>query len=38
MNLRKIIAYVAFLGIGVLLFYMAFSMVEDREALWNDMR
>lgn len=38
MNLRKIIAYVAFLGIGVLLFYMAFSMVDDREALWNDMR
>lgn len=38
MNLRKTIAYVAFLGIGVLLFYMAFSMVDDREALWNDMR
>ena len=38
MNFRKVLMYLGFLGIGVLLFYMAFSMVEDREALWNDMR
>jgi uncharacterized membrane protein YbhN (UPF0104 family) len=38
MSFRKVLMYLGFLGIGVLLFYMAFSMVEDREALWNDMR
>ena len=38
MNIRKALIYLAFLGIGVLLFYMAFSMIDDREALWNDMR
>jgi hypothetical protein len=38
MNFRKTLMYLGFSGIGVLLFYMAFSMVEDREALWNDMR
>ena len=38
MSFRKVLMYLGFLGIGVLLFYMAFSMVEDRDALWNDMR
>ena len=38
MSFRKVLMYLGFLGIGVVLFYMAFSMVEDREALWNDMR
>ena len=38
MSFRKVLMYLGFLGIGVLLFYMAFSMVEDREALWNAMR
>ena len=38
MNVRKILTYVVFLGIGVFLFWMAFSMVDDREALWSDMR
>ena len=38
MNWKNLIKYVIFTGIGVALFSMAFSMVEDKDALWNDMR
>jgi hypothetical protein len=38
MNWRKTIAYAVFLGIGVLLFSLAFSLVDDKDALWKDMR
>ena len=38
MNLKNIVTYAVFLGIGILLFYLAFSLVDDKEALWRDMR
>lgn len=38
MNWRKTLTYLISLGIGVLLFYLAFSLVDDRDALWNDMK
>ena len=34
MNWRNILKYTVFLGVGVLLFSLAFSLVEDKEALW----
>lgn len=38
MSIRKTLTYLISLGIGVLLFYLAFSLVDDRDALWNDMK
>ena len=38
MNLKKILTYTLFLGVGVVLFSLAFSLVDDKEALWQDMR
>jgi uncharacterized membrane protein YbhN (UPF0104 family) len=38
MNWRNILKYTVFLGVGVLLFSLAFSLVDDKEALWEAMR
>ena len=38
MNAKQIATYVVSLGIGVVLFYLAFSIVDDKEALWENMR
>lgn len=38
MNLKKSLTYIGFLAIGVLLFYSAFSIVDDKDALWDDMQ
>jgi len=38
MSPKQILTYVISLGIGVVLFYLAFSIVDDKEALWDNMR
>ena len=38
MTPKQILTYVISLGIGVVLFYLAFSIVDDKEALWDNMR
>ena len=38
MNWKNLLKYTVFLGVGVLLFSLAFSLVDDKEALWEAMR
>lgn len=38
MNIKTVLKYLAFLAIGVLLFYGAFAAVDDKEALWGHMQ
>ena len=38
MNVKQVLTYVVSLGIGVVLFYLAFSFIDDKDALWETMR
>ena len=38
MKAKQVLTYVISLGIGVVLFYGAFSFIDDKEALWETMR
>ena len=38
MKAKQVLTYVVSLGIGVVLFYGAFSFIDDKEALWETMR
>lgn len=38
MTAKQLVTYVVSLGIGVVLFYLAFSIVDDKDALWDSMR
>lgn len=38
MNVKQVVTYVVSLGIGVVLFYGAFSFIDDKDALWDTMR
>jgi hypothetical protein len=38
MKAKQVLTYVVSLGIGVVLFYGAFSFIDDKEALWDTMR
>lgn len=38
MNVKQVLTYVVSLGIGVVLFYGAFSFIDDKDALWDTMR
>lgn len=37
-KLKKAIYYTVSLGIGVVLFYLVYNSVDDKEKLWNDMQ
>ena len=36
MKAKQVLTYVISLGIGVVLFYGAFSFIDDKEALWQE--
>ena len=38
MKAKQVLTYVVSLGIGVVLFYGAFSFIDDKEVLWETMR
>ena len=38
MKAKQVLTYIISLGIGVVLFYGAFSFIDDKEALWETMR
>lgn len=38
MKAKQILTYMVSLGIGVVLFYSAFSFIDDKEVLWDTMR
>tara|TARA_B100001057_G_scaffold480623_1_gene553656 strand:+ start:685 stop:1656 length:972 start_codon:yes stop_codon:yes gene_type:complete len=38
MKAKQILTYMVSLGIGVVLFYSAFSFIDDKELLWDTMR